>query len=249
MKNIFTLFAIIIISFTTSQAQLVVPDFTLTDINGNSYNLYTELANGKTIVLDFFALQCGSCQTGIAYAESVWQNYGNNGSDLWVWAIEITQGNPIDIQDFVQVNGGTFPGFSIADNDTLYSFFNITYTPQYFVICPNGYIKSCAVEQIDNYVESCPELNSISDVGYRQSTIQSISTQNSLKISFTNFSTSLLAFELFDILGNKISQTSDFYPQGNNSITMNKSGLPRGYYFVRMSEAGKYVCTKKFVLP
>lgn len=251
MRIAILLLVIYLTSFSTSQAQVSVPNFTLTDINGNSYNLHNELASGKTVVLDFFALQCGSCQTGIAYAESIWQTYGNNGSELWVWAIETTYGNNLDVQDFVQVNGGSFPGFSITDNDTLFSFFSISYTPQYFVICPNGYIKSCSVEQIGNYVESCPEVNNIvaNDNTNQQSAINSISIRTNLSVDFTNYTASQLTFELFDILGNKISQTSDFYPQGNNRISMSKTGLSRGYYFIRMAEAGKYISTKKFVIP
>ncbi|MEA3446453.1 MAG: TlpA disulfide reductase family protein, partial [Bacteroidota bacterium] len=155
MKKTYTLIISFFLISGTIFSQITVPDFTLTDIDGNSYNLYQELAEGKTVVLDFFALQCGTCQTGIAYVENVWQTFGSNGDDLWVWAIESSGGTNLDIQDFVQVNGGSFPGFSITENDTLYSFFNITYTPQYFVICPNGQIKSCAVDQVGNYVEAC----------------------------------------------------------------------------------------------
>jgi len=250
-KNTFTLLALILLGITQINTQVTVPDFTLTDINGNTYNLYTELAEGKTIVIDFFAVQCGSCQTGIAYAEDIWQTYGTNGDDLWVWAIETSGAAVPEVDDFVQVNGGSFPSFTAVANDSLASFFDITYTPQYFVICPNGFIKSCGVEQLGQYVESCPQLTSLTeeDAYSKQSVINSISSVNGIEVSFTSNSNSPIAFDLYDILGNKISHSSDFFPQGNNSITISSAGLARGYYFVRMFEAGEYVSTRKFVLP
>ncbi len=40
------------ISFTKAQA----PDFTQTDIYGNTYNLYDQLDLGKVVLLDFFSV-------------------------------------------------------------------------------------------------------------------------------------------------------------------------------------------------
>ena len=55
MNKIITLF-FTLISFV-SIGQLTTPNFTLTDLNGNTYDLYNELDNGKTIIIDFFSLQ------------------------------------------------------------------------------------------------------------------------------------------------------------------------------------------------
>ena len=37
-------------------------DFTITDTKGESWNLYNELAKGRTVVLDFFFADCTPCQ-------------------------------------------------------------------------------------------------------------------------------------------------------------------------------------------
>ena len=42
-------------------------DFTLTDINGNEFNLHSTLDEGKTVILDLFATWCGPCWS---YAET-----------------------------------------------------------------------------------------------------------------------------------------------------------------------------------
>jgi len=77
MKKIILPF-LLLVGFTVN-AQLpngsVAPDFTLTDIDGVSHNLYTYLDQGKTVFIDVSATWCGPC----------W-NYHNTGAleDLWV---------------------------------------------------------------------------------------------------------------------------------------------------------------------
>ena len=55
------------------------PNITLTDTEGNQFDLYSELDAGKTVILDLFATWCGPCwnfaQDGVM--ESLQDNYGN----------------------------------------------------------------------------------------------------------------------------------------------------------------------------
>lgn len=73
------LFSISLLTGLTATAQLpdgsIAPDFTLTDIDGVTHNLYTYLDAGKTVFIDVSATWCGPC----------W-NYHNTGAleDLWV---------------------------------------------------------------------------------------------------------------------------------------------------------------------
>ena len=65
MKKILLIAIVALLSFNNAQAQLpdgsVAPDFTLTDINGVTHNLYTYLDNGYTVFIDLYAVWCGPC--------------------------------------------------------------------------------------------------------------------------------------------------------------------------------------------
>jgi len=57
MRYILTILLIGILVNLNAQA----PDFTLTDIDGTTHNLYTYLGEGKTVVLNFSTTDCGEC--------------------------------------------------------------------------------------------------------------------------------------------------------------------------------------------
>jgi len=71
----------------TTFAQLpngsIAPDWTLTDLNGDTYNLYDELNDGKSIVLDISATWCPPCWTyhTSGVLEALYEDYGPDGTD------------------------------------------------------------------------------------------------------------------------------------------------------------------------
>jgi len=132
------------------------PDFTLTATNGVTYNLYSELAQNKPVVLVFFGVNCGSCQEAVPTIESVWQHDAQLGEKGWVWAFETGGVSNEQIEEFMQTYGATYIFFRTAYGDSILSEqfgYNINYTPQYYVICSNLWYKTSSIENLSENFE------------------------------------------------------------------------------------------------
>lgn len=143
MKNNFLLF-ILSLAFTSSYAQQI-PDFTLTDLNGQEHSLYEDyLDNGMAVVINISATWSGPDwqwhTSGVL--ESFYQNYGGNGiqvlhlegdgittdDDLYGTGNQ-TQGNWVD--------GTSYPILNPATNDLVASW-GLQFYPTMMIICPDG---------------------------------------------------------------------------------------------------------------
>jgi peroxiredoxin len=249
MKQIYTL--ILALSFFSAAGQTLAPNFTITDTKGNTYTLYEELAKGKTVILDFFGVQCGTCQTDVALLESVWQNHANNGQNVWIWGYEVFGSSVGSVDEFITLNGGSYPVFTLNSSDSMIEKFNVTYTPTYFVICPNGYIKPAQPTLLELYLDGCATLD---DPAFParpvRSEIRNIHpvSSNTLDVYFSLGEVSEVTFELYDLLGNKITGKTRRLPGGEHKITLRPAGISKGFYLVRMSSNQKFVSAKRIMI-
>ncbi|WP_127845381.1 T9SS type A sorting domain-containing protein [Psychroflexus aestuariivivens] len=149
MKQKLLLFALLFGGFFVN-AQIadgsVAPDFTATDINGNSHTLSSYLADGKTVILNVSATWCGPCwnykQTGAL--KDIHYSYGSEGSDEVV--ILYIEGDAST--GLAELNGtGNTVGnwvestpFPIIDNATIANQYQINYFPTVYRICPDGLV-------------------------------------------------------------------------------------------------------------
>ena len=121
----------------------VVPDFTTTDLNGNTFNLYEHLDAGKTVIIDVFAVWCGPCWSyhGTHALEDTYCQLGLNGTDdVVVIAIEGDGSTPAS----TITGGGNSIGdwtsgvsYFMADDADVASLLQIAYYPTIYKICPN----------------------------------------------------------------------------------------------------------------
>lgn len=208
----------ILFFFSKIYAQQIAPDFTLRDVWGVERNLYQALDSGKTVVLDFFITNCGTCQINTPKLDSIWNAFGNNGNSLWVWGIECSGRDDSTILNFMQQYHGTYPFFSTLSNNVVINDYNITYTPQYFVVCHNKSMKQVDINNIDSAIQGCNMLS------YEKPTFNnSIIIQNKQITIPPNAS----HWELYTIQGKLIEQSN------SNKSTISLEHLKNGLYIFK----------------
>ncbi|NSW44458.1 MAG: TlpA family protein disulfide reductase [Bacteroidales bacterium] len=159
MKKKLILFWLMIHFFIQTKSQTIAYDFTLTDVYGIQHNLYQTLDSGKVVVLDFFITNCGTCQINTPILDSIWNENNHHGDSLRIWGIECSGRNDSSIIAFMQQYHATYHFFSTLNDDVVTYLYNITYTPQYFVVCPNKIMKQVSINHIRDAISDCTSLS------------------------------------------------------------------------------------------
>ncbi len=231
-------------------SQVIAEDFTLTDVNGITHNLYDELDEGKTVIIDFFSLTCGSCQTGIVLLEEFWQEYNLEDENLSVWAIEIYNEGDEVTNDFVNYYNGTFTVFSMPNgNDSILENFNINYTPRYISVCPNKYVKKSDIYDIENLYFYCKDSSYEERINDDLEKIQNISfKENKLNFILNLKKNRNLEINLFNSMGQKVLSDKKSFLKGKNFFQFSDNFLKKSFFILQISENKKVIERKKVLI-
>ena len=260
MKKIYILSILLFLSVSFSKAQTTLStavDFTVTDLDGNSHNLFSILASGKYVCLDFFFTTCGPCQSTCPYFKETLTNYGCNTQDVYFMSID--QGNTnAECAAYETTYLGGSPGYPTISGTTgggngVVTAYGITAFPTYILIAPSHAI----IEQDMWPISSAASFDgffSSNSLAYK--TCLSGITEENLAASISVFPNPAVnnliietsnnekvnAVKVFDILGkllidNKVNETE--------RLELNISDLGKGIYYMEITtETGTAV--KKF---
>lgn len=143
--------AFVVAGVQNANAQLangcIAPDFTATDINGNSWNLYSILDQGKTVFIDISATWCGPCWSyhNSLNLENLYNQYGPLGTDeVRVFMVEGDGSTntaclygPSGCNSSTQGDWVTGTPYPIIDNASISSSYQISYYPTIYMVTPD----------------------------------------------------------------------------------------------------------------
>lgn len=132
------------------------PNWTTTDENGNTIDLYAILEQGHTVVLDLFTYWCPPSQAMLTTGFlSDWNNHlGPNGLDaIRMISIEVENADPSDIQPFINLADWPVTSNFGSDIALLYSELGLfqNAVPTILIICPDR-----SVTEVYPYANTLP---------------------------------------------------------------------------------------------
>lgn len=256
MKRILPLFfllpAIGIFSQTTAT------DWTANDCSGNSVNLFTELNQGKVIVM-VWVMPCGLCITPTQTAYNVAQSFSSSGCDVDFYLMD----------DYANTNCTTLSNWAttnaVGTNSIKFSNAVIDMTDYGAAAMPKIVVvggPTHTVYAIQNnaangtalqtaITTACTDIaNSVKDISGNIASLSLFPNPVSEKstLSFDLVKESHLSIEVYDLLGSRIkSLGAGAYTAGSHNLEWNAKDLSDGIYFIRLTE-GTRARVIKFVV-
>lgn len=122
----------------------VVANFTVTDLNGNTFSLYDLTSQGKYVMLDFFFAACGPCQATTPYFNQLHETYGCNAHDLFCLSVNNGYDNTAEVEAYEATYGGSYTHSPAVSNQgggqAVKTAFGVSAFPTYCLISPDNHM-------------------------------------------------------------------------------------------------------------
>ena len=208
MKKLYTtlLLSFTLVSLTAQTSLTTAVDFTVTDVHGNSHNLFSLLNEGKHVIVDFFFTTCGPCISSVPTLNQAFTDYGCNTGE--VFFISIDDGDSdAEVLQYENSYGGLLP--SVSGNDgggnSVNSAYGISAYPTVILIAPDHTILEQDIFPVSNITTALPNagLNiAVCDTG-SSTAITEITIEKEIKEN-----------RIFDVLGRQWNVSFVDLPKG-----------------------------------
>jgi len=254
MKYLLT--AILSLSFIGQSISQPPPDFTLVDQDSVSWNLYTELGKGNTVLLDFFFASCVPCQTFTPEIEQIYQDYGAGTGTLIVLGIS-DRDNNATLAAFDSTYGVTYPSGGTEGNGNTITNLYMTWFPffswpNYAVICSDtsifwGVPPDTGMPELRNKIDTCDIVTDIDELNSDQgkTIVYPNPSYGYVNIAISSTQERFVWVKLYDLQGALVKQ-SNIRMVG--SMAWDLSDIQTGYYLMELSDGGKVYSREKILL-
>ncbi|MGB0427377.1 MAG: peroxiredoxin family protein [Flavobacteriales bacterium] len=210
------------------------PDYTFTDINGQSHNLYEQLNDGKAVLLSFMSPYSLECKNEVQYLNHIHEVYQEQHDVLYQIGIEFSN-TPIDL---VELNEDWQIHYPLVNLSGLDAFLDdiITQSPTYIFIAPDkSYQVTSNFSNDPDYLSvlnqgilEALDFDTMYDLDLYKVDFNACNGTNSIVLDVQNTGTSILS-NGFDV---EISSPNGFYDLFTVSNTLNpKSRLAISLYY------------------
>lgn len=186
--RVFLVFLFLISATAPSNGQLpdgsLAPDFTATDLNGQTYHLYELLEQGKIVILEISATWCPPCWVyhNSGALQAFYNQYGPYGADkARVFFIEGDPNTNVEcLFGALNCGGGTIgnwtsgTNYPIINDHTIADAFEISFYPSLFIICPNKKVYQAgqvSAGELWEQAQQCPVAYGENNAGIFQHTV------------------------------------------------------------------------------
>ncbi len=229
-----------------------VDDFTVTDTDGNTHNLYSITASGKIVVMDFFFDTCGPCQGVQAMYNEFYDKYGCNAGDIYCITMNNGTDNDAEVIAYEATYGGSFNHAPAVSADggggDVTTAFGVGAFPTIVMIgtdnkmIVNDIWPFTAISDIeDNFpAGSNPTVMSCSAAGVEELVLGDLSVYpnpvtTDLNFSFQATVDSEATIEIYNLIGEKVMNYSFDAKVGENIQVLNVNDLPNGQYIAKVT--------------
>ncbi len=120
------------------------PDFTVTDINGNTIRLSDFTAEGKIVILNFITYHCPACKQEFSDLHQVYDKYHGQ---VVIVTISVGKGETDKmLRELAQQYNITW--YIARDTDNVASKYDVMAVPTTVIVDPSGYIRYVHVGKV-----------------------------------------------------------------------------------------------------
>ncbi len=268
-KSMLTVFLILLLAVMGfSQTTLTEAiDFSVTDLNGNTFHLFETLDSGNYVVLDFFFCSCGPCQINTPKVQYAFQYFGCNQSNVRFLSVDFgdTEAQCRNFEELYQdLPGQKFPSASgIEGGGTAVCLdYGIGAYPTVIIIAPDksiveqdiwpiadGSYLAGVIEGHGGIPSDCTYVGDTEISQNKHADFLSVYPNPVIdycEIGFYLSKPDTYQFSLYNCVGVRVMNfKNSTYSKGNHVLSISMKSLPSGTYLFRsLSSNGRIDLTK-----